>query len=250
MGVVTTNRLGELNYNQHGTLMKIIRYAKANDIDVEFQDGHKYIAKNMRYDYFKEGKVQNPFDKTVFNIGYLGEINIVDAHSKSYQTWKGILERCYDQNFQKYKPTYKDCTICEEWLNYSIFKKWFENNIYYIQDERMDLDKDILHKGNKCYCPQYCIFVPSRINTLFTNGTNVRGKFPVGVTLDRTTYRARLSTLEERKDLGHYKNIEDAFQAYKIAKEQYIKEVADKYKDQIPLQLYNVMYNYKVEITD
>ena len=250
MGVVTTNRLGELNYNQHGTLMKIIRYTKANDIDVEFQDGHKYIAKNMRYDYFKEGKVQNPFDKTVFNIGYLGEINIVDAHSKSYQTWKGILERCYDQNFQKYKPTYKDCTICEEWLNYSIFKKWFENNIYYIQDERMDLDKDILHKGNKCYCPQCCIFVPSRINTLFTNGTNVRGKFPVGVTLDRTTYRARLSTLEGRKDLGHYKNIEDAFQAYKIAKEQYIKEVADKYKDQIPLQLYNAMYNYKVEITD
>ena len=250
MGKVTTDRLGELNYNQHGTLMKIIRYANSMDIDIEFQDDNKYITKHRRYDDFIKGKVQNPFDKTVFNIGYLGEINIVDAHSKSYHTWKGILERCYDQNFQKYKPTYKDCTICEEWLNYSIFKKWFENHIYYIQGERMDLDKDILHKGNKCYCPQYCIFVPSRINTLFTNGTNVRGKLPVGVTLDRTTYRARLSTLEGRKDLGHYKNIEYAFQAYKIAKEQYIKKVADIYKDKIPLQLYNAMYDYKVEITD
>ena len=109
MGKVTTDRLGELNYNQHGTLMKIIRYANSMDIDIEFQDDNKYITKHRRYDDFIKGKVQNPFDKTVFNIGYLGEINIVDAHSKSYHTWKGILERCYDQNFQKYKPTYKDC---------------------------------------------------------------------------------------------------------------------------------------------
>ena len=42
-----TNRLGETNYNQHGTLMKIIKYNSYNDIDVEFQDEYKYVAKNM-----------------------------------------------------------------------------------------------------------------------------------------------------------------------------------------------------------
>ena len=33
-------------------------------------------------------------------------------------------------------------------------------------------------------------------------------------------------------------------------KENYIKQVAEEYKDKIPDKLYEAMYNYKVEITD
>ena len=43
---------------------------------------------------------------------------------------------------------------------------------------------------------------------------------------------------------------EEAFQAYKQAKEQYIKEVAEEYKDKIPYRLYEAMMNYEVEIDD
>lgn len=39
----------------------------------------------------------------------------------------------------------------------------------------MALDKDILNKGNKVYCPENCIFVPRRINNLFTKSNRVRG---------------------------------------------------------------------------
>ena len=35
-----------------------------------------------------------------------------------------------------------------------------------------------------------------------------------------------------------------------IAKEKYIKEVADHYKGQISDKLYQALYNYEVEITD
>ena len=35
-----------------------------------------------------------------------------------------------------------------------------------------------------------------------------------------------------------------------MAKEKYIKEVADEYKDKIPQKLYEALYAYKVEITD
>ena len=37
---------------------------------------------------------------------------------------------------------------------------------------------------------------------------------------------------------------------YKIAKEEYIKVVADKYKNKITEQCYQALYNYQVEITD
>jgi len=50
--------------------------------------------------------------------------------------------------------------------------------------------------------------------------------------------------------LGLFDTPKEAFQAYKTAKEKYIKEVADKWKDQITEQAYQAMYRYKVEITD
>ena len=53
-----------------------------------------------------------------------------------------------------------------------------------------------------------------------------------------------------KKGLGYYNTIEEAFNSYKIAKENNIKRVADYYKNKIPQKLYEALYNYKVEITD
>ena len=50
--------------------------------------------------------------------------------------------------------------------------------------------------------------------------------------------------------LGCFNNPEDAFQAYKLAKEAYIKDVANKWKDKIDLRVYNALMSYKVEIND
>lgn len=50
--------------------------------------------------------------------------------------------------------------------------------------------------------------------------------------------------------LGTFDTINEAFNAYKEAKEKYIKEVADKWKDQLEPRVYEALYNYKVEIND
>ena len=52
------------------------------------------------------------------------------------------------------------------------------------------------------------------------------------------------------KTLGYFNTIEEAFNAYKNFKEKYIKQVANEYKDYIPIELYNALLNYQVEITD
>ena len=44
-------------------------------------------------------------------------------------------------------------------------------------------------------------------------------------------------------------NIE-AFNAYKQAKESFVKEQANKWKGKIGERAYNALMNYKVEITD
>ena len=50
--------------------------------------------------------------------------------------------------------------------------------------------------------------------------------------------------------IGSYATSEEAFQAYKQAKEAYIKEVANKWKDQIDVRVYKALMKYQVEITD
>ncbi|MBK5242153.1 hypothetical protein [Clostridium sp.] len=257
-----SNRLGEIRYNNYGSEMKIIRYGGTFDIDVEFKNG--YISKNRQYKKFKNGTIKNYNDKTVYNIGYLGDGNYeprIDGEiTKVYDTWKGMLRRCYDKKKQKEFPTYKNCTVETEWLNFQVFGKWFNENFYTVGNEIIALDKDILVKGNKVYSPQTCIFVPEKINGLFVKSNKSRGKFPIGVTWHKTSNKYRAACRDNiinagsKKTscgyIGQYATPEEAFYHYKTRKEQVIKEVADKYKEQIPKKLYDAMYKYEVEITD
>ena len=167
-----------------------------------------------------------------------------------------MLKRCYSGECQKKHPTYKDCYVCPEWLNYSNFKKWFNDNYYEIEGEQMDLDKDILVKGNKIYAPNTCVFVPQNINTLFIKRDKARGKYPIGVCFckDKNKYKVQCNIFyngkRQLKHLGYYNTIDDDFKVYKESKESNIKQIADYYKAKIPNELYEAMYTYKVEITD
>ena len=122
-------------------------------------------------------------------------------------------------------------------------------NISIDKDERDDFLKDILIKWNKVYSPDTCCFVPVEINSLFTRTNSKRGKYPIGVCMNKSNGRF-LATLKSKKFSKSYNTPEEAFQAYKEVKENYIKEVADEWKDKINPKVYEAMYNYQVEITD
>lgn len=64
-------RLNEVNLNTYGTAMRIIKYNNAHDIMVEFDDEYKFKVKTT-YSSFSRGEVKNPYDKTVFGVGYYG----------------------------------------------------------------------------------------------------------------------------------------------------------------------------------
>lgn len=257
---VKIDRVGEENYNNFGSKMIIINYRKRKDIDVCFPK-YNWIAKNVRYDYFKEGKIKCPYERRTYGVGYLGEgkykSRINNKKTKCYSAWKSMLQRCYDPKYHEKEPTYKNCKVRDEWLNFQNFAKWYYNNYYEIEGEIMHLDKDILVKGNKIYSAENCIFIPGRINTLFTKCDKVRGEYPIGVSLCKNgKYRAycHVYNFKENKSkkihLGVYNIPEQAFEVYKEFKENYIKQVADYYKSKIPSKLYDTMYNYEVEITD
>jgi hypothetical protein len=50
--------------------------------------------------------------------------------------------------------------------------------------------------------------------------------------------------------LGTFKTVEESFQIYKKAKEDYIKELATIWRGKISEQVYKALINYKVNIND
>ena len=167
-------RLGEARMMNCGEIAIIVNYACYNDITVQFKKTGELVK--TRYSHFKNGFVKSRFTPSVCGVGIIGNEKTKDENGetiKSYSVWTSMLKRCYSDKCQKKQPTYKGCCVCEEWLNYSNFKKWFNDNYYEIEGEQMNLDKDILVKGNKIYSPETCVFVPKKINTLFVKSNKV-----------------------------------------------------------------------------
>lgn len=250
-------RIGELNISNEGCEMKIIEYKDARNVTIEFQDGYKTRIV-VSYKNFKSGKVKNPFHKSVYGIGYIGKgkykLRENNKQTKAYKVWFSMIERCYDPYFLNKYPTYRDCIVCEEWHCFQNFAKWFYEHSYKVNNEQMNLDKDILYKGNKIYSPKTCIIVPKRINLLFIKSNVKRGVYPIGVIYHKRDNALEVwcHTLEKQEYLGRFplNRPFQAFYIYKKFKENYIKQVADEYKNLIPIELYKALCKYKVEIND
>lgn len=166
-----------------------------------------------------------------------------------YHTWNGMMQRCYNPKNKMNNPTYEVCTSTETFRYFSKFKSWYYSQIGCDQEDWY-LDKDILVKGNKTYSEDTCCLVPKEVNNLFALRRSRRGKYLIGVCKKGRGFGSALSKHGKSVCLGTFDTELDAFHAYKEAKENYIKEVANKWKDQIDPRVYEALMNWIVEITD
>jgi len=247
------NKMGEIKKSNSCGLMKIIEYNKYSDIKVKFKTGS--VVKT-NYSSFKNGGVKDPLFPSMYGIGYVGigkyKTSINSKITIEYNTWKHMLGRCYDPKYINKKLTYQTAIVCKEWHNFQTFAEWFSKNYYKLFDVDIQLDKDIIKKGNKIYCPEYCSFVPRSINMLLVKSDKARGEYPIGVYFDkyRNKYVSRVTINGKIKYLGRSFTPEEAFNIYKVWKEKYIKIMTNKYKDILNIKVYNSLMKYQVLITD
>lgn len=166
--------------------------------------------------------------------------------TKVYSVWVSMLNRCYSTNFLSKNETYKGCSVVEEWHNFQNFAIWFEQN--YI--EGYQLDKDLLIKNNKIYGPNTCCFIPQEVNLLLVNKKRFRGKYPIGVSKDKNKFSAKIRKRNTQCFLGNYNTIEEAFYVYKTNKENYLKLIAEEYKQNLCEAAYDALVTFKINITD
>jgi len=190
----------------------------------------------------------------VFGVGindWVGNVNVDGKHIWEYKLWKSMLKRCFSEKFKQKCPTYKDVTCSKEWLSMTKFIEDVSQMRGYGL-EGWDLDKDILQKGNKLYSKSTCCFVPHEVNSLLIKSDKARGEYPVGVYFHKPSgkFVAQLTINGRLKHLGLFANPEEAFFAYKAAKEAQIKVVAEKWKHLLDDRVYQALINYTVDIDD
>lgn len=243
------NRVGEKYITNEGYEIEIIEYFNYKNCTTRFKSG--FILKDVMYGNIITGSVSNPYHPSVFGVGYIG----VGVHKTSYKgnkevlydKWYKMLERAYCLKYKEKHPTYKNVTVCEEWHNFQNFAEWYYSNYNSDYMKWWELDKDILIRGNKIYSPETCCFVPQEINKLLSKPSKCR-KYPTGVHLSFGKYQAVCGMGKKQKSLGTFDTPEEAFQAYKIAKEDYIKEVANKWRYLINTKVYEILMNYEIEM--
>lgn len=197
------------------------------------------------------GKVKDRMRPSVYGVGIVGEqISVNGERCKQRDIWVRMLDRCYSKKNGSNQRTYVGCTVSENFKYFPYFKEWCYNQIGFDQDG-FALDKDILFKGNKVYSEDTCCFVPQAVNNLLTNKKLGCKGLPSGVSKAKSgRFIAAFRKDGVTRNLGRFDTVEEAFHAYKTAKESHIKGVANKWRDKIDPRVYEALLNYEVEITD
>jgi hypothetical protein len=168
-------------------------------------------------------------------------------YTKEYCLWQNILRRCYSKVFKDKYPTYLDCTVSENFKHFQYFAEWCNNQTGFGL-EGFQIDKDILAKQNKAYSEDTCVFVPRRINMLLVDRAASRGEYPIGTHYCERhgKFIAQMSKNGKNKKLGSHDTQIEAQVAYKLAKEAYVKEVVEEYKNSIDIRVYDTLMKWEI----
>ena len=236
---------------------KILKYNDSRNVEIQFlKTGYET---SVELGNIKSGSVKDLYSPSVYGAGITGTKyppTINGVITKEYDLWQSMLQRCYSKNFQKKHQTYEGCEVSDNFKSYEYFYEWCNKQIGFSNDgdgNPFQLDKDLLIKGNKVYSETTCVFLPREINLLLVKREVLRGKHLIGVSWCNTK-KAFVAQVNKNKGkpehLGLFNTELEAFNAYKKAKEAFVKEQANKWKGKIGLRAYNALMNYEVNIDD
>ena len=232
---------------------KILKYNDSKNVEIQFLKTG--FEKAVQLGDIRKGKVKDPYAPSVFGVGITGTkypVKVNGVVTKEYHLWQSMLQRCYDDAYKKRYPTYEGCEASENFKYYEYFYEWCNKQIGFGGDG-LHLDKDLLLKGNKVYSENTCVFLPSEINAMLTKSTASRGRYLIGVCWHKVA-KAFVAQVNKNKGkqeyLGLFTTELEAFDAYKTAKEAFVKEQANKWKGKMDERAYKALMNYTVSIDD
>lgn len=152
-----------------------------------------------------------------------------------YSKWHSMLTRCYSSYWHAKHPTYIGCKADKEWLTFSYFAEWLESQEHWTD---LQIDKDILFRGNKIYSRKTCLLVPQKINGLLNDHRNARGLLPIGVHQSKNNrFYAQCNNEGKQVGLGLFDDPQKAHTVYILYKSSIVKKSAMDLPDYIDVRL-------------
>lgn len=171
--------------------------------------------------------------KLLFGVGINDanyDVNSSDGKCIYYQVWKRMIERVFCKKYQEKRPTYKGCSMDNQWLSFMNFKEWAlkQGDI-----TGLCLDKDILKQGNKIYSPEFCVFVSKQVNTILGGSDSARGDYPLGVCEDKGSFSSSCCVGGGVRVKKTFKTQALAHSEWQSVKLNHIEKVAKTQKENI-----------------
>lgn len=131
-----------------------------------------YIAHNVSSGHIRKGEVKDYLSPSVFGVGSLGYAVGYAKRNESrrlYYTWRGMLRRCYDPTYSKYRwYGERGVTVCERWHRLDYFLEDIVNlpgyNTEKFESGEIELDKDSIDYSRKEYSPETCSLLSHKEN--------------------------------------------------------------------------------------
>ena len=232
---------------------KILKYNGSKNVEIQFlKTGYEM---EVQLGNIRKGEVKDPYAPSVYGVGISGTKyppTINGVITKEYDLWQSMLQRCYSDIYKKKYPTYESCEASDKFKSYEYFYEWCHKQIGF-SNKNWHLDKDLLVKGNKVYSESACVFIPQEINSMLLKSDKKRGEYLIGVHWCKKgkSFVARVSKNKGKQEhLGYFNTELEAFNAYKQAKESFVKEQANKWKGKVDDRAYEALMNYEVNIDD
>jgi len=183
--------------------------------------------------YTNKNQIAYTNDKLVYGVGindanYLVQTQVDGKRTRCpfYTRWKKMLARCYSASYQQKNPTRKDDSVIQQWLKFSNFKAWMQNQDW----QGKQLNKNLLRPNNKIYSPENCCFLDKATQAIITEHSKIiGGVYPQGVSFDKKT--TKFKAYNKKTCIGIFDTPEEASQAYRKFKTKLILDAAEKQTD-------------------
>lgn len=222
--------------NKYGEWFTVIEYLDFNNVEIIFDiDSNSRVVKSKD---ILRSSLRGYNSKTIVGVACFGYgpyvgYNSDGSRTSAYNCYYKMIDRCYNENSRCKNPTYADCTVSDEWLNYQNFAEW-----YYRQPgtdlPNFQLDKDLTR--SRVYGEEFCYFIPKEINcTIRQVLVEKQLQLPRGVASSGLKSTPYVCTYKDKKSgsLTYFQTVEEARHHYLVKTKEKLLRVAKSYGNSI-----------------
>jgi hypothetical protein len=227
--------------NQYGDFV-VIAYKNAHEIYVRFLNTGSVVK--TKSSHIKSGLVKDRYAPTLYGIGVIGDKHPTMLDGKPhpvYVKWAGMFERCYGGNDSTESYRRNCVTVAEDFHSYEKFYEFF-TNLPNSDKTHWNLDKDL--KGGSEYSPETVCLLPPEINMALVCITKRNSSGLPGVRRSGEKFTARIMLANDERHIGTFATQEEAYHAYRVAKNKWVIELTEKYSEHLESDIVNLLQNW------